>query len=207
MPLNQPQPPEALKDAFLDGIAAAQVGGIVLRRQSERALQFSLQLFTIRLSDLLDENREGAVQARQFGWQFLATDPNGEAFRGEVRFQGEDQRAVSALSLGRGNYVDQVFRALESLERVAEFAYKGNGEFELRRLRIAALRIDCLWFKSPPVDRPGFGENDRIFPFFAFQETLKNKLLTTTDFLGEIERLARTRKDIDNTPRLGGQMD
>lgn len=167
---NKKDPPPEVERTFLQGLGET--------KESVR-LHFSLPIYTLSRGDL-------PGNAKPAGWHFLATDRRGAAVAGEVRNppDGSDAGEPITTSLSRGRRIDESLAAYYALGDLPD---SEGVSFELRRLRMSPLSIEAFWFKIASSDDK-LGEGDLLFPFVAFQDELRFKLVTTSDFLTAAER-------------------
>ena len=182
MALIELPPPDAAKRVFLDGLGA----------KDSLQLNYSLPLYALSLLEL---GKDGPIRPTALGWQFLTIDKRGVVV-GEVSNQPDDPGGEVATSLTRGTAIDECWKAYEAVKQHPEVL---NEPFELRRLRISPLRIDAFWLKALPSDDV-LGASDRVYPFVAFEEELKSKLLSAPDFLTIVRQLA-AKAIVQEAPR------
>lgn len=183
MALKEIPPPDALKRAFLDGFGA----------DDSLQLRFSLPLYSLSLPQLTKD--ADPLQPEALGWQFMTIDSNG-IVAGETPNEPDDSEGGIATSLARGTTIDLAWQAYLAIKEHPDVL---NEPFEPRRLRISPLRIEAFWLKAFPVDNV-LGASDRVYPFVAFQEELKSKLLSAPAFLDIVRKLA-AEPVVYNAPR------
>ena len=182
MALIELPPPDAAKRVFLDGLGA----------NDSLQLNYSLPVYALSLEEL---GKADPIRPTALGWQFLTIDSKGFVC-GEVSNQPDDPGGEVATSLTRGTAIDECWKAYEAVKQHPEVV---NEAFELRRLRISPLRIDAFWLKALPSDDV-LGASDRVYPFVAFEEELKSKLLSAPDFLTIVRQLA-AKAIVQEAPR------
>ena len=174
MALTERIAPDNLKRTFLDALGA----------DDALQLRFSLPLYSLSVNQL----REGSdpLQPKLLGWQFLTFDNQGVALSGEVPGIPDELDGKLEAGLNRGTVTEQAWRAYDAIRQDPSVLAE---RFELRRLRISALRIEAFWLKMSTADE-FLNANDRVFTFVGFQEELNSKLLPASEFLKIVRRLA-----------------
>lgn len=198
MALIEKLPPDSAKRIFLDGIGANDFS----RRLP---LHFALPVYTLSVSELMLRPDAVSLETKLLSWQFLTSDAKGVAVAGEVPVE-PDSDGGYATSLTRGTAIND---ALMASRRIRENPDVRAKSFEFRRLRISSLQIDAFWLKASPADgapadKVLIGE-DRVYPFVAFQDDLKSKMLGAGAFLTVIRKFASERQEnpnYKNAPRV-----
>src|SRR5688572_27584046 len=118
MAVTQLNPPEEAKRAFLEGLG-----------EDDSQLLFSAPIFGVSLDKLRAADAD-TLRPKLLGWQFVAKDSKGRAVLGEVAYPSDE----IATSLTRGKNADRTLAAFLKIN-------EEQGPFELRRLRLSALRV------------------------------------------------------------------
>jgi hypothetical protein len=184
MALEQLSPPESVQTALLESFKES--GG-----PDEKSIRYAHPLYYIPAESLLTD---APVLFKVAGWQFLARDVNGKAFAGEV----SNTRALDyETAIVQGSAVEEAFKASEEVKGLPPA--QSNVSYQLRTLRIPALRIEAFWLKAGPFD-DGVGDADIVYPYLTFQEKLKKAVLGMSDFLEIARGLAEIEARADSAP-------
>ena len=178
--------PDATHKTFLEGLGQAI---------SEDQPHWCAPIYALSACELA--NTAGDPSPKPVGWYCAATVGAG-LVAGEVPTapDGPNDSSPLTTSLTFGALVDQAWSAFVQLMQHPELQAQ---PFEARWLRIAGLGIDALWLKSTAHGK-NLGGDDRVFAILAFQAELKNQLLTATDFLKIVRKLAAASLLIDTSP-------
>lgn len=187
MALEQPSPPGSVKNALLEGL---REGGA----PDEESLRYAHPLYYLPAGNLL---ADAPVQCKIAGWQFLATDPDGRAVAGEVSSAPEGEYETAIV---RGSAVDEAFKASEQVQSL--LLAQSSTLYQVRKLRIPAIRIEAVWLKAAPFDDAA-GNSDLVYPYVTFHENLKRKVIGMSDFLIIARGLAAKEARADTSPRRG----
>jgi hypothetical protein len=185
MALEQLSPPELVQNALLESLNES--GG-----PDRESIRYAHPLYYIPAESLLDG---ASVLCKVAGWQFLAVDVDGTAFAGEVSTMPDGEYETAIV---RGSAVGEALKASEDVKGL--LPARSNTPYQLRKLRIPALRIEAFWLKADPFD-DGIGDADMVYPYLTFQTKLKNAVLGMPDFLKIARGLAEIEARADSAPR------
>ncbi len=185
MALEQLSPPQSVQKVLFESLKES--GG-----RDKESIRYAHPLYYIPAESLLDD---ASVLCKFACWQFLAVDVDGEAFAGEVSTMANGEYETAIV---RGSAVGEALRASEQVKDLAPA--RSSTPYQLRKLRLPALRIEAFWLKADPFD-DGIGDADVVYPYITFEKKLKKAVLGMSDFLKIARGLAEIEARADSAPR------
>lgn len=181
MPLKRPQPSRATEKAFRDGlIAMMDMGraprGLSIEGEPQRIYSLSLKALV---------KGKGVQAAKPVVWEFLVGgQPKPAVLIAIGDPPGKEPPRLTSLTRE-----PVAAEALDATRQVERLPHVRRHQYELRRLRIAALSIGAFWLKA--LDK---GQADLAVPYHAIHDKLKRMQAYTMDeFLAVVRPIAEKR--------------
>jgi hypothetical protein len=183
------KPPHETWEALLAGRTFLRPGDPSLRDMANAPL--AQPVYTLGLRQIAGGDELGA--ASPTSWRFVARGESGQFVAAEV--SARLGVAPKMTGLWRGRQIENVVRAVEDVTALEELR---AADYELRVLRIPALRTEAIWLKAPD------DANDRMVPFLTLARELESmKPYSAGDFLTIARRMAAKQLELEAAAERG----
>jgi hypothetical protein len=199
MPVNMPDGPPESRQALNEGLdrmpaRRRNVFATMAAGGAAPSITHPHQVFVLT-PDLLLSGR-GLEAARPTGWRYLLNQPTlalaaGTATASAEVAEREGRHEFQQLQYGwLGN------ATLQTIDAVQNDAAVNAGSYDLRMLRVPALRLDAIWLKN---NNPGL---DLVVPIASQDPRLRpQQVYQAADFINVAHDIARDMPTTSNAPR------
>ena len=197
MPLHTPEPPRQVVDTVQSSFQAMIKTGSVRLPELRHppgtlALAQPHQIFSLGLADLA--TGKGLEAARSTGWRYLVQAGENSLASAETAVSpAGSEHVFSAFNSGR-----LVTSTVEAIRTAQGLPQVGQGNFELRLLRVPALYFTALWMHSAQ------GTDDVLIPLAPSPGVATGKPVPAAPLLQDLASKAKSIPAVGPTDRTGG---
>jgi hypothetical protein len=194
MALKKPTASEAMKQAFVNGLADfAALGDAAPGDAAPGGVGEAKvwQIFNVGLPDLAGD--VGIKNAKAVAWRFHATDASGAPIACELPETTPDRALMTHLSHG-----PRIAEALQAAAQLETLPQVKAAEFDLLTLRIPGILVEAFWLKSRG------GGTDLVVPYITRSKQLQlGRPYSMNEFLSIVRPIAAKRLAYDDGSPIG----